>query len=346
MAAVRIQRWELAPGAALDVSSRIGFAPSKEGESVPRRYVADDGIRFVTAYGGQLSILDSVIGWLDPYVQVNTYEEQFGQRTPASSRRLGFQAMYGAKQVAEYVAMTRLGLEAQFVEGAIVVQELVCEGAPKKFAACDVLEIGDTITKVNGKSVATLSALLKELPSYKPGDDVELTVVPYTAPGSTESVAPQRRTVRMMASPDDPSRTIIGFIPADTRTVKLPFDVTISTVDIGGPSAGLAFTLGLLDELTEGDLMGRGRVAATGTMNEKGQVGAIGALVQKAVAARDAGVTLFLVPEGQGDDEVARAREAVGSAMTITQVGTLDQALAALKRNGGQALPTRMSGND
>lgn len=346
MAAVRIQRWELAPGAALDVSSRIGFAPSKEGESVPRRYVADDGIRFVTAYGGQLSILDSVIGWLDPYVQVNTYEEQFGQRTPASSRRLGFQAMYGAKQVAEYVAMTRLGLEAQFVEGDIVVQELVCEGAPKKFAACDVLEIGDTITKVNGKSVATLSALLKELPSYKPGDDVELTVVPYTAPGSTESVAPQRRTVRMMASPDDPSRTIIGFIPADTRTVKLPFDVTISTVDIGGPSAGLAFTLGLLDELTEGDLMGRGRVAATGTMNEKGQVGAIGALVQKAVAARDAGVTLFLVPEGQGDDEVARAREAVGSAMTITQVGTLDQALAALKRNGGQALPTRMSGND
>lgn len=346
MAAVRIQRWELAPGAALDVSSRIGFAPSKEGESVPRRYVADDGIRFVTAYGGQLSILDSVIGWLDPYVQVNTYEEQFGQRTPASSRRLGFQAMYGAKQVAEYVAMTRLGLEAEFVEGAIVVQELVCEGAPQKFAACDVLEIGDTITKVNGKSVATLSALLKELPSYKPGDDVELTVVPYTAPGSTESVAPQRRTVRMMASPDDPSRTIIGFIPADTRTVQLPFDVTISTVDIGGPSAGLAFTLGLLDELTDGDLMGRGRVAATGTMNEKGQVGAIGALVQKAVAARDAGVTLFLVPEGQGDDEVARAREAVGSAMTITQVATLDQALTALRRNGGQALPTGLSGND
>ncbi len=346
MAAVRIQRWELAPGAALDVSSRIGFAPSKEGESVPRRYVADDGIRFVTAYGGQLSILDSVIGWLDPYVQVNTYEEQFGQRTPASSRRLGFQAMYGAKQVAEYVAMTRLGLEAEFVEGAIVVQELVCEGAPQKFAACDVLEIGDTITEVNGKSVATLSALLKELPSYKPGDDVELTVVPYTAPGSTESVAPQRRTVRMMASPDDPSRTIIGFIPADTRTVQLPFDVTISTVDIGGPSAGLAFTLGLLDELTDGDLMGRGRVAATGTINEKGQVGAIGALVQKAVAARDAGVTLFLVPEGQGGDEVARAREAVGSAMTITQVATLDQALTALRRNGGQALPTGLSGND
>jgi hypothetical protein len=62
MAGVRIQRWEIAPGEAMAVSSRIGFMPTKEGGAVPQRYVADNGIRFVTAFGGQLSILDSILG--------------------------------------------------------------------------------------------------------------------------------------------------------------------------------------------------------------------------------------------------------------------------------------------
>ena len=344
MAAVRIQRWELAPGAAMEVSTRIGFSPVADGESVPRRYVADDGIRFVTAYGGQLSILDSVIGWLDPYVRVNTYREQFGDRTPTSSRRLGYQAMFGAKQVAEYVAMKRLGLDAQFTEGDIVIEELVCEGAPAKNSACEVLEIGDTIVEVNGTKTPTLSTLLELLPSLRIGQTVEVTVLPYSAPGSTDSQAPQTRRVQIMASPDEADRPIIGFVPADTRVVKLPFEVNISTPDIGGPSAGLAFTLSLLDELTEGDLMGKGRVAATGTINEDGAVGAIGALVQKAVAVRDAGVTLFLVPSGQSDDEMRAARDAVGSSVRIVQVASLDEALRALRRNGGDPLPASISG--
>lgn len=344
MAAVRIQRWELAPGEAMEVSSRIGFSPVADGETVPKRYVADDGIRFVTAYGGQLSVLDSVLGWLDPYVQVNTYEEQFGDRTPSSSRRLGYQAMFGAKQVAEYVAMKKLGLDARFTEGDIVIEELVCEGAPEKNSACEVLEIGETIIEVNGTKTPTLSKLLEILPTLKIGQVVEVTVLPYSAPGSTESLAPQTRRVQIMASPDDADRPIIGFVPADTRVVNLPFEVNISTPDIGGPSAGLAFTLALLDELTEGDLMGNGRVAATGTIDETGAVGAIGALVQKAVAVRDAGASLFFVPAGQSDEEVRAARKAAGSSVRIVQVASLDEALRALRRNGGDPLPASISG--
>ncbi|MFN5840604.1 MAG: S16 family serine protease [Acidimicrobiaceae bacterium] len=343
MAAVRIQRWEVAPGEAMAVSSRIGFSPVEEGESVPKRFVSDDGIMFVTAYGGQLSILDSVLGWLDPYVQVNTYTEQFGERTPSSSRRLGYQAMFGAKQIAEFVAMKKLGLDATFTEGDIVIEELVCEGAPQQNSACKVLEVGDTITAINGTKTPTLSSLLKVLPQFSIGDTVTITVVPYAAPGS-ESQAPQKRTVEIMASPDEADRPIIGFIPADTRVVKLPFEVNISTPDIGGPSAGLAFTLALLDELTEGDLMGEGRVAATGTINEMGAVGAIGALVQKAVAVRDSGATVFLVPTGQSKEEVAAAQKAAGSRVRIVQVASLDDALSALRRNGGAPLPASISG--
>jgi len=343
MAAVRIQRWEVAPGEAMAVSSRIGFSPVEEGESVPKRFVSDDGIMFVTAYGGQLSILDSVLGWLDPYVQVNTYTEQFGERTPSSSRRLGYQAMFGAKQIAEFVAMKKLGLDATFTEGDIVIEELVCDGAPQQNSACKVLEVGDTITAINGTKTPTLSSLLKVLPQFSIGDTVTITVVPYAAPGS-ESQAPQKRTVEIMASPDEADRPIIGFIPADTRVVKLPFEVNISTPDIGGPSAGLAFTLALLDELTEGDLMGEGRVAATGTINEMGAVGAIGALVQKAVAVRDSGATVFLVPTGQSKEEVAAAQKAAGSRVRIVQVASLDDALSALRRNGGAPLPASISG--
>jgi PDZ domain-containing protein len=338
LASVRIQRWEIAPGEAMAVSSRIGFMPTKEGDAAPQRFVAEDGIHFVTAFGGQLSILDSILGWLDPYVRVDTYREHFGEQTPTSSRRLGFQAMTGAKQIAEYVAMSKIGLEATLTEGPILVEQLICQGAPAENSACVNLQVGEQITHVDGVPTKTLSVLAAQMKNRKVGDSVVLTVLPYVAPKEESKKKSKKVTVTLMASPDD-ERAIIGFIPADTRVTSLPFDVNISTADIGGPSAGLAFTLALLDELTEGDLMGKGRVAATGTMDENENVGAIGALEQKAVAVRDAGVTLFLVPAGQSPEEMKAARAAAGSGLRIVQVATLDAALKALRDNGGSSLP-------
>jgi PDZ domain-containing protein len=338
MAGVRIQRWEIAPGEAMTVSSRIGFMPAKEGDAVPQRYVADNGIRFVTAFGGQLSILDSVLGWLDPYVRVDTYTEHFGEQTPTSSRRLGFQAMTGAKQVAEYVAMSKVGLEASLKEGPILIEQVICQDAPAENSACVNLQVGEQITHIDGVPTPTLSLLAVQMKNRKVGESVVLTVLPYVAPNEETERKPKKVTVTLMVSPDD-ERAIVGFIPADTRVTSLPFDVNISTADIGGPSAGLAFTLALLDELTEGNLMGKGRVAATGTMDENQNVGAIGALEQKAVAVRDAGVTLFLVPAGQSPDEMKAARAAAGSGVRIVQVATLDDALKELRRNGGSTLP-------
>jgi PDZ domain-containing protein len=322
----------------MTVSSRIGFMPAKEGDAVPQRYVADNGIRFVTAFGGQLSILDSVLGWLDPYVRVDTYTEHFGEQTPTSSRRLGFQAMTGAKQVAEYVAMSKVGLEASLKEGPILIEQVICQDAPAENSACVNLQVGEQITHIDGVPTPTLSLLAVQMKNRKVGESVVLTVLPYVAPNEETERKPKKVTVTLMVSPDD-ERAIVGFIPADTRVTSLPFDVNISTADIGGPSAGLAFTLALLDELTEGNLMGKGRVAATGTMDENQNVGAIGALEQKAVAVRDAGVTLFLVPAGQSPEEMKAARAAAGSELRIVQVATLDDALKELRRNGGSTLP-------
>jgi PDZ domain-containing protein len=162
-----------------------------------------------------------------------------------------------------------------------------------------------------------------------PGEVIVLVVVPHGESGEVE------RRVELMVSPDDPSRTIIGIVPADTRTVSLPFEVEIDTDQIGGPSAGLAFTLALIDELSPGELTGGIRVAATGTMSADESVGAIGALRQKTVAVRQSGAQVFLVPASQSEEELAEARRVAGKGLRIVPVASLAEALAVLEELGG-----------
>ena len=118
----------------------------------------------------------------------------------------------------------------------------------------------------------------------------------------------------------------------------LPFEVNIDTNKIGGPSAGFAFTLALLDEMTPGDLFGGKKVAVTGTMNEDETIGSIGALPQKAVAVKAAGADLFIVPRSQSADELAAARAALGKSVRFVLVDDLDEALAFLEALGGSGL--------
>ena len=118
------------------------------------------------------------------------------------------------------------------------------------------------------------------------------------------------------------------------QTYKFPVDVRIDTSDIGGPSAGLAMTLSVLDELTPGNLTGGKRVAVTGEIFDDGTVGEIGGVGQKAVAARHRGAQLFIVPMG----EVAEARSRAGS-LPVVGVKTLADALKALRAAGGAPLP-------
>jgi PDZ domain-containing protein len=176
--------------------------------------------------------------------------------------------------------------------------------------------------------VATVEDLVAQLADNAPGDVVELDI-------ERPDAAPQTVEVELIASPDDPDRTIIGFIPFDTASIELPFEIDIDTGQIGGPSAGLAFTLTLIDELSEGDLTGGTDVAVTGEIGVDGSVGAIGGLAQKVSAVRQVGVRHFLVPTAQGEEQLARAREIAGDDVEIIPVATLDEALAALERLGG-----------
>jgi PDZ domain-containing protein len=327
---VKINYWEVAPGSAEEVASRFSF--DKNALSQVTRYETSAPILFVTAYGSKLSALDALVGVLDPDVDVLNREEKFGTITPSEQRRLGFQAMASAKQIAEYVALNRLGYDVSIAYGKLIIERLVCEDAPRPLSACLQLNPGDTITAFDGIDIPTLSDLMPIIADYSPGDVVEVTITPHK---TTDSVT---KKIELMVSPDDPDRTIIGVWPADTRTVDLPFEVDIDTDSIGGPSAGLSFTLALLDELTAGELTGGVKVAATGTIDGDESIGAIGALRQKTVAVKASGATVFLVPSAQTPEELSAARRVAGSKLRIVPVANLTEALKVLEELGGTVI--------
>ena len=327
---VKVDYWEVAPGSAEQVASRFSF--DKNALSQVTRYKTSAPILFVTAYGSKLSALDALVGVLDPDVDVLNRDEKFGTSTPSEQRRLGFQAMSSAKQIAEYVALNRLGYEVSIEYGKLIIERLVCEDSPRPLSACLQLDPGDTITEFDGIEIAKLSDLMPIIADYSPGDVVEVTIIPHK---SKESV---KKEIELMVSPDDPNRTIIGVWPADTRTVDLPFEVDIDTNSIGGPSAGLSFTLALLDELTAGELTGGVKVAATGTIDGDESVGAIGALRQKTVAVKASGATVFIVPSAQTPEELNAARRVAGSKLRIVPVANLAEALKVLEELGGSVI--------
>ena len=306
----------------------------------PKTYDSHGQVLFVTVRSPELNVLDWWVGRNNPAVDPKSYKDLYATETPQQQTSRGQRDMRTAKENAEYVALHRLGFDAKLNPGDVIVDELVCLKASDdgrkcvQFAPSDaLLDPGDKLVKVDGKSLAVVDDLTKILANHKPGDEVQIDYLRDGKAGSGK--------VKLIAAPDDPKRTIIGFLPSDTATVSLPKDVKISidTESIGGPSAGLAFTLTLIDQLSAGDLLGGKRVAVTGTINIRAEVGAIGGLTSKASAVLQSGAKYFLVPTAQGPDDIANARKVVGNDVEIIPVATLEEALAALKRIGGDAVP-------
>jgi PDZ domain-containing protein len=115
------------------------------------------------------------------------------------------------------------------------------------------------------------------------------------------------------------------------KTTGAPFPVTIDSAGIIGPSAGLAFTLGLIAKLDPADLTGGQRIAATGTMSLDGTVGDVGGVAQKTAAVRNAGATVFFVPV----PELKVAEAHAGKTLKVFAVANVSQALADLEQLGG-----------
>lgn len=327
----RVRLWEIAPGSAEPVAPRMTFG--EDARRFINVYESNGEVMFVTALGSQLSLLDVAAAWLDDDVDILTFEERFGSQTPSQQRASNSRAMVSSKQIAEFVALSRLGFESEFIFGDVIVEDVVCEANPDPQSACELLQPGDTIVTFDGRPTPTLPSLIEAVALRQPG---QLVSVGIRKEGN-QTV--ENLTIKLIAAPDGSGRTIVGLMPRDTRTVRTPFEVGIDTDSIGGPSAGLAFTLALLDELSEGSLTGKAKVAATGTIDGDESIGAVGAIPQKAVAARDSGATLFLLPASQSEEDVTAARRIGGSRMRVETVATLQEALDVLRGLGGEPLP-------
>jgi PDZ domain-containing protein len=179
------------------------------------------------------------------------------------------------------------------------------------------LEDGDAIDGVNGKPVANLDDFQALISDTKPGDTVSLD---YRRKNGDLGVA----TVTLGEHPEkDQGYLGIGVLDAPWA----PFSIDFNLANVGGPSAGLMFSLAVVDKLTTGDLNDGKFVAGTGTITGDGKVGPIGGITHKMVAAREAGATIFLVPADNCDE----AKTAHEDGMELVKVETLDQAVNALK---------------
>ena len=314
---VQVPYVTLRPGSTRPVTEQVlvDGAPS---------YPPEESIAYTTVGIGSATLLEVLAGWLDDDVDVVPEQDVRGGRSDEENTRYNAQLMDTSKLVATAVALERLGYDVDIRTTGAVVRGFA-EDAP----AADALELDDVIVAVDGKPVDEPDEVGELLQPGGPGAKHTLTV--ERPPGSTTHVDVDIATV---PAPDDPERAIIG-IAAEDRIVgaELPIDVTIDSGSVGGPSAGLAFTLAVLDVLTPGELTGGHKVAVTGTMNLDGTVGPIGGGAQKGITVRDSGYEVFLVPE----PEVAEVREAVGDDVEVIGVSTLEDALEALESLGGNA---------
>ena len=246
-------------------------------------------------------------------------------RTPAQNQAASLQEMADSKTVATVIALEHLGYKVRASgTGAVIIA--VVKGSP----ADGVLHAGDTVVRLDGKSIHTSDELSAEIHAHAPGDRVTMEIEPSAKKG--EKVDSITRTVTLATNPKDKSEGFLG-VESGTRDLAfpdLPIRVSVSTPEVGGPSAGLAFTLGILDVLSKGSLTGGHKVATTGTIDLNGCVGQIGGMHQKVLAVKASGAEMFLVPRS----ELAEAKKYAGS-LRVVPVDDTDDALTALTSLGG-----------
>lgn len=207
---------------------------------------------------------------------------------------------------AEYAALSYL----KYPEAVTV------ESVDEKGASAGKLESGDAIDMVNNVAVPNLEAFQKILESTKPGDQI---VVDYRRKNGGVGTA----TITLGKHPERDQ----GLLGVGVRDAPwAPFDIEFNLANIGGPSAGLIFSLAVVDKLTTGELNGGKFVAGTGTIDAEGKVGSIGGITHKMLAAHEAGATVFMVPA----DNCAEALTAPQDGLQLVKVDTLNTAVDAL----------------
>lgn len=320
------------PGPVYDT---LGTAAGEDGEKVP--LIRIEGAETYET-GGSLDLttvqvvgnrertpswFELALAWTDPSKAVVPLDSVFPEGVTTEQRdERNAMLMVDSQHEATAAALNEIGYDT----GAKVVVVEALEGTP----AAGLLEPDDVITAIDGTAV-TSATKLREAIQDAEGAEVELTVL-RDGEEHTVAVTPEKRT-------DGGATTWVIGITLRTD-YDFPIDVTIQLDNVGGPSAGMMFALGIIDQLTPGELNGGRDVAGTGTIDAEGTVGPIGGIRQKLYGAREAGADYFLAPEANCDEVVGH----IPDGLQVVSTSTLDESLEALEviADGGDVgkLPT------
>ncbi|MEO7125775.1 MAG: PDZ domain-containing protein [Nakamurella sp.] len=255
----------------------------------------------------QVPLIEAAVMWASGTYQFAPRDEYYPpDKSKEQITEANVQMFKDSQSAAEIEALRYLGYPNIVFVGSIE------KGSP----SWGLLRPDDQIVAVNGRPVSDYPSLKTAMTSTRPGDKVAVTVL-RAGSRMTESVV-------LGANSKEGPQGFLGVGVAERPTA--PFSIHISLEDIGGPSAGLMFTLGIIDRLTPGDMTGGKFIAGTGTMGLDGNVGAIGGITFKEVTARAAGADYMLVPA----ENCAEARTAIPDGLTLVKVHTLTDALSAV----------------
>ncbi len=294
----------LGPGPTLDTLGKGPVAPLIQITGHPT-FAAGGHLNLVTVsfQGGpsdSLNVFAALRAWLTPHEAVVPEEELFGPgQTQQQVVQQDTQQMASSQETATAAALCVLGIKFQVVDTITAVA--------KGFPAHGVLQRGDVITAVDGKPVTCKANAATLIRARAPGAPVTLTIA-RTVGGSRVTKQFHLKTAAIGG------RAVVGISLSENYV--FPFNVKIRVGDIGGPSAGMMFALGIVDKLTPGNLTGGRFVAGTGEISANGAVSAIGGIQQKMAGARQAGATIFLTPAANCADTAG----AVPAGMRLVKV--------------------------
>jgi Lon-like protease len=251
--------------------------------------------------------------WLDPHQQAVPVEAVFppGQTAEQADQEVR-QEMTDSQTAARAAALAELGIPVTISVAS------VAKGAP----SARTLRGGDVLLAVQGRAVTGYTSLRAALAGVAPGGAVSVRL----------RRAGSEQNAEVTTTKDDTGRTILGIIP----DFRFPFSVKIQINNIGGPSAGLMFALGIIDKLTPGDLTGGRQIAGTGEISPDGTVSPIGGIDEKMLGARRAGATWFLAP-AENCDEVVHHVPAGLHLVKVSTVHGARQAVEAIAAGGAAA---------
>ena len=321
------------------VFNTLGSTTTADGQEVPLITVPEEKDSTTT---GQLDLLTVQVSgnrertpswfelaqaWFDRSRAVVPIDRIFPAGQTTEQRNTENAALMSDSQLeASAAALRELGYD---VPGEIAVGTVDDAGA-----AAGALQVGDVITSVDAVAAANVDAVRATVQAAA-GAPVTVAYTRDDAPG-TVTVTPKQTEV------DGQQQWLLGI--GLQESFDLPVDVKIQLNDVGGPSAGMMFALGIIDKMSEGDLTGGQHIAGTGTIDADGNVGPIGGIRQKLYGARDAGATVFLAPEANCNEVVGHVPDGI----RVFSTSTLEQSMTVLRtiREGGdlEALPTCGSG--